>query len=265
MQCCKDNDSINESNDYVNLAVLTSIGDRAEQQDCFGYFFNETGGIIVVCDGMGGSAGGKQASSAATASILDFCENVGNNVNFDMLLPDAIVHANTAVCDIGISDPEYSSAGSTAVAIMISSGLLYWASVGDSRAYIIRNGQIIQITKDQNYRTVLNEQLALGRISKEKYEESLPKADALISFLGMNRIELIDYSKKGLPLRKGDLILIMTDGLFKLVSDNEMLHVISRSNCIADALRELAKEADQIAENRSIKRDNMTVALVEIK
>ena len=79
MQNHKDNQLINDENAVINVSIMSVIGDRDEQQDCFGYLLKVNEGIVVVCDGMGGHEGGQIASSISTESFISDYENCTND------------------------------------------------------------------------------------------------------------------------------------------------------------------------------------------
>ncbi len=265
MQSHKDNQQIRDENTVFDLAVLTVLGDRDEQQDNFGYLLQDSAGLVVVCDGMGGYEGGKKASRMAVNTFLSCYEQKRSHDDAQGFLQQATLLANSMVKDLQNSSEKLTNAGSTLLAVLIEDNSLSWSGAGDSRAYLLRDDQLVQITQDHNYRSVLNMQkdgslLDLANLAgKEKKEE------ALISFLGITELKLIDYNQKPLQLEADDKIVIMTDGLYKLVSDQEMARIIGNFKNISESLLALEMKAKRNAREARIRRDNMTVALLRIK
>jgi serine/threonine protein phosphatase PrpC len=116
--------------------------------------------------------------------------------------------------------------GSTVVAVIIHGGNLYWVAVGDSRICLIRNGAIMQVNREHVYSVDLDEKAATGEISWESAAGD-PKRAALTSYLGMSTLEKIDRSLRPMQLLDGDRVLLMSDGIFGILTDNEILHAMS--------------------------------------
>ena len=264
MQGHKDNQQISDNNSKMEIAIKTVLGDRADQQDSFGYELKQEEGLVVVCDGMGGHKGGKIASSIAVETFLSAylqCDSCNEPISF---LNEITNQANNRILTLKDAAGKPLHAGSTLVALLILGNQMYWSSVGDSRAYLLRNGEFVQFTLDHNYKTVLQEKKNAGLINEAEYESESLRAEALISFLGIGELKLIDYNDKPLSLMKDDKIIIMSDGLYKLVSDDEIFRIVDNFNNIGDALQALDMKAQKNAKNY-ISRDNMTVAIIKIK
>ncbi len=251
-------------NDAFEMSLLSVIGDRAEQQDSFGYKVGQNDGIVVVCDGMGGHNGGQTASTMTVNRVLEFVRD-GIPHPTQGLLRSMASESDKAVAALTFGDGSPLNAGSTLAAIIIKDGELCWISVGDSRIYLKRGQEFLKVTNDHNYLLALDEGLESGEISPQQYTSELSRGEALISYIGLGNIQLMDYSESPLKLYKDDLIIVMTDGLYKLVSDEQMFS-ISQS---VSHLPELVRAFDETAQNRatinSINRDNMTVAVIKIK
>lgn len=262
-----ENAKCHDENNYLSAIFMSTIGDRDEQQDCFGYDIQPEEGLFIVCDGMGGSAGGRMASEIAVGRILrDFreAEEIENVTEF---LSESAKIASEEISKLKTPEGNSLSAGSTLVAVLIRGRQLYWCSVGDSRAYLYRGGQFVQFTLDHTYRTVLNGQLKAGLIDLPEYteESSTKKAEALISYLGMSPLELIDSGNEPIELISGDKILIMSDGLYKLVSDEEVRRITENFASNEEALNVMNLKALKAAKREKRSRDNMTVAMIQIK
>lgn len=265
MQNYKDNQLVNDGNAVFDFSIISVIGDRTEQQDSFGYSLKNNEGIIVLCDGMGGHEGGRAASNIAVNCFISDYETEYPSSNTDKLLIDCVTKCDKKIASLTDPDGKLLRAGSTAVALIIKEKELYWCSVGDSRAYLLRNSEFVQLTQDQNYRTVLNEKLKAGVIRESEYYEELKRGEALISYLGIGNLSLIDYNSSPLKLESKDKLIIMSDGLYKLVPDEEMQRVIENFKNKSDALQALDMKAKKAAKGNRISRDNMTIAIVEMK
>ena len=264
MQGNKENQQVSDNNSKLELAILTVLGDREDQQDSFGYELKQDEGLIVICDGMGGHKGGKLASSLAVDEFLRSYNQecpCSDPVSF---LDDVTRKTNNRIAALKSKDGTILNAGSTLVAVLVKDQQLFWSSVGDSRAYLFRGGEYVQFTFDHNYRTVLKERWQAGLIDEHEFVSESAQSEALISFLGIENLNLIDYNDEPLELMKNDKIVVMTDGLYKLVPDEEIFRVINNFNNIEEALQALEMKVRKKARS-GISRDNMTVALLKIK
>lgn len=256
---------IEDSNSAFQIAALSVIGDRAEQQDSFSYVLKQDEGMVVVCDGMGGHEGGQIASKTAVQTFVSRYEENEQIEKQTEVLIDTAKNADALVSQLKNEQGNLLKAGSTLVSIIINKKKLVWCSVGDSRAYLIRGGEMVQLTLDHNYHTVLIERMNAGLISEEEFMAEDVRGEALISFLGIGNLALIDYSETPLELQKDDKIIIMSDGLYKLVSDSEIARILDNFNNISEALWALETKAKKNAKNTAVSRDNMTVALIKVK
>ncbi len=257
--------SLYTENDVFELAMFSSVGGREEQQDCSGYELDSTGGLVVVCDGMGGHAGGKLASNYAVSRMLELFKARDMTSPLSEVLLNSAESIDAHISSMTSDDGTRMNAGSTIVCAAIDKTDLYWLSVGDSRIYLSRSSEFVQITTDHNYQTRLDMELANGIISQEHYNNELPKADALISFLGIGGLSVIDSNDVPFCLQKDDKIILATDGLYKIISDEQIRSLTDNFTNISDALRALELKVRRIASQKNIGRDNMTAAIIKIR
>ncbi len=256
---------VSDSNSVFSVAISSIIGDREDQQDSFGYSLSENGGMIVVCDGMGGYDCGRAASDTA---VRTFISDYGAGIPDDQIVPSLLNSARDGdekIASMTDAAGEPVQSGSTCVAVVVRGGKLYWCSVGDSRAYLMRGDAFIQLTLDQNYETVLTEKLNAGLITAEEYESELPQGGALVSYLGIGALALIDHSDEPIALNPKDKIVIMTDGLYKILSDSEIGNILRNFRESKDALLALNMKAARIASKAGKARDNTTIAIISVK
>ncbi len=211
----------------IDTAMSMHIGTRNYQQDA-AYVtdpIREYGNAFaVLCDGMGGLEHGELASS----DVVEFFANALSNISADDNIPAfyqaAVEHANDIIKERYVD--KGMQVGTTLVSIFITKNQLYWASVGDSRIYIIRNKEIACLTNDHNYGYRLKEFVEQGIMTQEE-ADSDPNREALISYIGAPELEVIDISRNGFLLEYGDLILLCSDGLTKILSKEEILQQVS--------------------------------------
>lgn len=261
MQFFYDNFQACNENNQMELSISSIIGNRENQQDSVGESVLENRGMVVVCDGMGGHAGGKQASSLAVDMFLHSFHDFRGNFTSKAL--DVLDNIDLAVMNLKDRDGNLMKAGTTLVAAYIDNKELHWVSVGDSRIYIIRGKEMVQVTEEHNYKLHLNHLLKDGKISEEEYKEKIIDGDVLISFLGMGGVELVDVNSKPFILYQNDIVLLTTDGLCKVLED-EIIHcIISHYKSVKEATKELMQQVRQMGIDQVL--DNTTFAIIKIK
>lgn len=242
------------------------IGMRDQQEDSFGFsnmenaqFVSTSGIMAVLADGMGGLAMGAEASQLAVTSVLDAYEARSQQEPIDESLFKVVHQANNAVKEYAYSIGQEHEMGTTLVAAVVQQDHLYWASVGDSRIYLYRDGNMIQLNKDHVYGQELQEQVARGLMSREEAENH-PERDALTSYIGIPVLEKIDISHRPVQIKPGDKIMLCSDGLYRTLSKQEMLAYLER-----DAQEACDSMIDAVLARRRPYQDNTTILVLEVE
>ncbi len=248
-------------NPRLRLEARTHIGGRDEQQDMAYYYVDRHRAFAVVCDGMGSTDDGGEAADITISvfrdSFYQFKQSGGGDV------PDFLIKTMRSADKMVRKSFSDRATGTTVVAAYIHKRRIYWISVGDSRLYLMSDGYLEQQTRDHNYRLRLDERLREGLISQEKYDSSLSKADALISYIGFGNVKLFDYTENGINLAAGNSVLLTTDGMFRVL-DNDTIESI-----VADKKRGTSDKADALL-NTTLHgldvslQDNTTFILIDI-
>lgn len=200
------------------MAGASVVGTREYQQDTYYMMDGARGSLAVICDGMGGMEHGELASRKAVEKLAgDFEHWTGEDI--PLFLKKEAEQMDRLVAELKDENGNELDAGTTVVCVIVSDGLLYWMSVGDSRIYVLRGEEMYCVTRDHNYGLRLAEQRKSGKISEEEFEREKGQAEALISYLGMDGLELLDVSRTPLCLEYGDRILLCSDGLYKCLSE----------------------------------------------
>ncbi len=214
----------------MNIIAKTDIGlVRSSNQDSFETGeFNSTGAWAVVCDGMGGAAGGNFASAMASKFISEritasYREGM-SDISIKNMLTSAIIAANVSVYDKGQSDPELTGMGTTVVVAILVNDSLYIAHVGDSRAYILSNGKLTQLTKDHSF---VQEMVDNGKLTPDEAKDD-PRKNYITRALGVNSDVRVDFCQE--YISDNDVIILCTDGLTNYVSDDEILNLTNDGN-----------------------------------
>jgi serine/threonine protein phosphatase PrpC len=136
---------------------------------------------------------------------------------------------------------------------------MVWVAVGDSRIYLIRNGTAVQINREHTYAEELDEKAAGGEISREEALNH-PTRAALTSYLGIGRLEKVDRSIRPVPLRDGDRVLLMSDGVFGVLTDGEILAAMPY-----DPQESAAKLLEAALAKQNPRQDNLTAVIFEYR
>jgi len=264
------NDIIKVVKYQLQIGNFQGIGKRAKQEDSFyisdftkDTILQEKGFLAVVADGMGGMENGAQMSAIITGTAKEYFEQIhisGSVSDEDMhlILMEFLKKIYNNARSI-MENPEEEDSGSTLTAVWIMEAKLYFVSVGDSRIYLHRNGEIFLLNREHNLGTQLAESMAKGIISLEEYRDITGKA-GLTSFIGITDLKLYDISHKALKLQKGDTILLMSDGVFGTLSDAEISEAICKEDagCTSKNLKEAIEMTDKP------KQDNYTGVIIQI-
>ncbi|HEV2178133.1 MAG TPA: protein phosphatase 2C domain-containing protein [Candidatus Sulfopaludibacter sp.] len=246
-------------NNEDNLAAcnLSTGESRAGAFEC-AYTLGPRGALLMVADGMGGEACGELASEMCVQEIparlgenLKALANLGE-ARFALALRGAIEETSKAIYGKSRSQPQLRGMGSTTTAAALFGPFLFVAQVGDSRAYLIRDGRMTQLTRDQ---TFLNYLAELG-VEPPADPENDPRKSILIQAVGT--AETLDVKLSGAPLYDGDQVLLCSDGLYNQVKPAEMLGIAGRAESLARKAASLIQAA-----NASGGADNITVVLAE--
>lgn len=203
------------------------------------------GALLVVSDGMGGAVAGDLASRIAVECIFEEMTTkwTGDRnelpQQFAARLREALESANTRIHQTAATDPDFQGMGTTTTAVGILDGFLYLAQVGDSRAYLLRDGRAVQLTRDQS---MVQELLDSGQLTPEEAERSAHR-NVILQALGTGPSVEVDLTYQ--QARRGDLLLICSDGLSGLVREQELVPTIEAATDLESAchaLVDLARE-----------------------
>lgn len=248
--------------DVFDMGMSSIIGTRKYQQDSiYGKVYQNMRALAVICDGMGGMNGGEIASKTAVDTLVhDFNRDI-NISNIPDFFKKEAIKLDECVTEL---EDEYGNplgGGSTIVSIIANGNELYWLSVGDSRIYIIRNHEIKAVNQDHNFRMQLDAMLAAGKITAEEYKQEEHQAEALISFLGIGGLSLMETNVKPFTLKMNDIVLLCSDGLYKRLSNKEILKIIEDNSY--DMQKAAVTLTDIVMQKTERNQDNTSVALLK--
>ena len=246
----------------IEVSVQSDIGClRQNNEDSFGYWepeddqqFLRKGRLAVVADGMGGYEGGQEASRLAVETLVEVYRDFGGD-DPQAALVEALQTAHEQIREYSFAHPELRGMGTTCTAAAIVQDALYYVHVGDTRLYLIRDGQITRVTRDHSYVGRLVES---GMISREE-AETHPQRNILTAALGTNPDLIMDSPGQPEPLRPEDVLLICSDGLWGQVRDSEILDAVEHKSA-----EQTGRELIELARERG-GPDNITVEILRLR
>lgn len=230
---------------------------RFENEDSFEVGALEDGSVwAVVCDGMGGASGGAVASKMCTKTVSDhikkgYREKISSS-SLKNLLCSAVIFSNAEVFDASQLREELYGMGTTVVAAVITREIAVIAHAGDSRAYLLRDGTLTQLTKDHSMVRYL---VDIGQISEDEAQKH-PDKNIITRAVGAEKNINVDIDM--VDLLEGDIIVICTDGLTNFVSDSKITETADSCESLSELVGKLIDAA-----NSGGGRDNITVAVAE--
>ncbi len=212
-------------------------------------------GLYVVCDGMGGAAGGEIASRLAADTFLVEARNATQDIVRRHRLREAALAANAAVFAEAARHPPLRGMGTTLVAVSVDrpAAQCWTVNVGDSRCYRLREGVLEQLTVDHSY---LDEQVLSGRLTLEEAARS-PLRSVITRAVGTEAHVEPDVAVHAIGA--GDLLLLCSDGLTCEIDDGVIAHILKGSGSLPELAQHLVDAA-----NHSGGRDNISVVLVRV-
>jgi serine/threonine protein phosphatase PrpC len=247
----------------VELANLTDVGcERAENEDYYCYVepedeeqFLRRGRLAVVADGMGGHNGGQVASGLAVDALRDAFLDENLPGDPQSVLVEGFTRAQHAILEASFDRPDLNGMGTTCTAVIIRNGELTYGHIGDSRLYLLRDGWLTQLTEDH---TLVNHLVKSGAITPAQAAQH-DKRNVLTAALGMRSEEVAaDFSNEAVRLQENDALLLSSDGLHGLMT-NEELRATIQTQSAYEACRTLVNLARQRGGP-----DNITVQILKI-
>jgi serine/threonine protein phosphatase PrpC len=180
------------------------------------------GSLALVADGMGGHAAGEIASALAADVIRRLYYELEASV--PKVLAAAFTAANRAILEYGAEHPECKGMGTTCTVLAFRDRHAWLAHIGDSRAYLLRDGKLIQLSEDQ---TLVAKLVSDGTLTQEQADHS-PMHNVILQALGTSHQMKPIIGAKGLPLEVGDVLLLCSDGVSNLVPDTKIADIAGR-------------------------------------
>jgi protein phosphatase len=246
-----------EHNEDTFLVADLSAKNASLQAEVREHDVGPKGTLFVVADGMGGAAAGEVASEMASDTIYEHLVSSWSNdtentpQQFAYRLKEAVEAANSRIHTYAKEHPEMRGMGTTTTAVGVLADHIYLTQVGDSRAYLVRDGDGIQLTKDQS---LMQRLVDAGEITEEEAEKSERK-NIILQALGPDQKVRVDLTNQ--QIRRGDALVLCSDGLSGQVTREEIAERVSRKG---KDLMEVCSELIDLANERG-GPDNITVVV----
>ncbi len=242
---------------------ITDVGIKRTQNED-NYLINDELSLFVVCDGMGGHAGGEFASAIAVNTVEEVLSDLETSPEIEAAREDGAVEvmrerlryairlAGKRIFEKASAEPEYRGMGTTCLVLLVDGANAFVAHVGDSRGYLVRDGRIEQLTEDHS---LVNEKIRAGLLTPEQARHHKLK-NIITRSLGYTEDVEIDIQVRA--LRRGDRFLLCSDGLSNLVETGELGEAV-RSLSPQDAARQLVQLACERGGD-----DNITAVITRV-
>jgi protein phosphatase len=213
----------------MEVASLTDVGrQRENNEDSFLYWEPDSaeevkrrGRLAVIADGMGGYEGGQEASRLAVETVLEVYRGAFDG-DPQAALVEAFAVSHKRIQEYAEGHPPFQGMGTTCTALAVVARQLYFAHIGDSRLYLVRDGEISRLTRDHTYVGRLVE----SGIVRAEDAETHPQRHILTAALGSGSEVAVDFPQQALVVEQDDTFILCTDGLWGLVSDPEILRAV---------------------------------------
>ena len=246
----------------IEVSMQSDIGCvRQNNEDSLGYWepdddgaFARKGCVAIVADGMGGYEGGQEASRLAVNTLVGVYRDFDGD-DPQLALIEGLQAAHEAIRVYGDAHPELRGMGTTCTAAAIVGKRLYYVHVGDTRLYLIRDGEITQVTRDHSY---VGRLVEAGMISREEAERH-PQRNILTAALGTNPELIMDSPGQPEALRADDVLVICSDGLWGQVHDEEIRGAVEKQSA-----EKAGRDLIELARERG-GPDNITVNILRLQ
>ena len=252
---------VRDHNEDAFLVADLTADNASLQPEVRTHLVGSHGSLFMVADGLGGAAAGEVASELAILTVQSELRAQWRSAPertpevFARAIKSAAESANSKIFAYAVEHPESRGLGTTATIAGLLGDTLYLAQVGDSRAYLVRNGVALQITKDQS---LMQRLIEAGELTPEEAERS-ERRNIILQALGPEPTVKIDLTYQ--KVRRGDTLVLCTDGLSGLVRKDEIAEILQESN--GDLLTACRELIDRANENGG--PDNITVIVARFE
>ena len=244
---------------HSTLCVDSRTGGRAENQDCTASQDTPFGLLSVVCDGMGGGKAGRNASTLAAQAVLQYCKQAPAAKLPDVVLTEAVVYAQNVLRQNIKEHPELLGMGTTCVAALVTQKKAAIVHVGDSRCYVLRDGQVAFRTQDHS---VVGEMVRKGELTEEDARRA-QGSNVITRALGIK--ETVEPETHFIDILPDDRIVLCTDGLWGHFAEAELVRMCSLpqpTNALLPLIMDQAEHHGQQQPDGNY--DNLSLSIIQM-
>lgn len=237
----------------VRLGKSMTIGDREVQEDAYGVSVQKTGTLLVLADGMGKNYGGRIASRIAVETFLALFADVQRFEKPQYFFRRAFHAANRAILN-ALDDGR----GSACVAAAVISGpILYYALAGNVKIAVFRAGDLVPVSEGHTVDVLAKRKYLQGNLTKQQALQLLER-QRLYNFVGQDGFRDIEFFSQPLPLRDGDSVVLMTDGVYETLGWRDLEAELSSGQ---DAQRQALAIVERVNRSKLPNKDNAGIVI----
>ena len=251
-----------------DAAAASTIGARENQEDCFAVDFSndDSAGLAVLADGMGGYSGGNAAAKFLVTGVAGELQADLENFNKSELklsqkLNDLTHVANERLGDFIEQRGNGKKMGATLLTVAVSRNRMFWASVGDSALYVYRDGVLTRLNEDHSMSAEIDFMVKMGMMSEEKGRDH-PNRSILTSAVHGKEIKKIDNPTRPFVLEMDDIILLASDGLSSI--SKEKVEDVMAHSLFGESIDMTQEILTAISDQRVADQDNATVIVIRV-
>jgi PPM family protein phosphatase len=243
------------SSNRLRIGNGQTIGQREEQDDYFSTVSTSMGTIAVLADGISGLANGRIASTIAVQTFIEEFQRWNGAQQMEDFFRRTARLANSSI----IQSLKGGRGGTTLVAAIVSDGMLYWGSVGDSSLTVFRDGEFMTINEKHTLENELERRYVSGEITRHEVVSN-PLKHQLTNYLGHDGFKEIEVCLRPFALKKKDQVILASDGVYNTLSELELERILISRRTPHDAAEAIIEAVDR----KGLKnQDNATVVIMD--
>lgn len=241
----------------MNIGACMTIGGREVQEDCFGTMETRAGVLAVLADGMGKAYGGRLASRTAVETFKDIFEDYNAFDNPPYFFRKAFNSANRSI--LNLLDNGQAGAASVGAAVILQDKL-YYAVVGNVKVCVYRAGELVPVSTGHTLDRLAERGFQSGRISRES-AVALLEDRRLYNYVGQDEFRDVEYYDTPINLKKEDVVVLMTDGIFEPLPWKEIEDVLATKQDCRTMAFELIQRINRLEDEN---KDNASLVLIRV-
>lgn len=246
-----------EGSSYMELGGSMTIGTREIQEDCYFLKESKNGVLMVLADGMGEVYGGRIASRTAVDTFLNLFESYNALDNPQYFFKKAFYNSNNEI----LKALDCGSRGMASLAsAIVHNDKLFYSSVGNVKIYVHRNGDLIPITTGHTLDAIAKREFCRGKITKEEAIYLL-ETQRVYNYLGQDEFCDLEIFDTPITLIKNDIVVLMTDGVYDLLSYNDIEKTLNKSISCSQMAYEIIEKVNCYKQKN---KDNASIILLKV-